>query len=205
MYELTKIQTTELTIADKVAIKQATGYDLAIYEHKVLFNKLQAAAAWLMQHHDYMRIVKVSSIDELIKRDAILTVHNVRNVCGLAFIQSILVVAITDVCALLNVSKPMNAEQIAFTVDCIIETRPICNLSLADIKLALKYLAMGKYGKIYDRIDANTILDALNQYATERAAIAATYAERQHEQMKHQYNSKRAGEASIGKLLNLKK
>lgn len=200
MYELTKINTKELTVADAVAIKEATGYDVAIPEHKVYVEKTQGAVAYLLQHPDYMSMLKVSSIAEIVSRDSVLTLRNVQNFAGLAYIQSILVLAITDLIKLFNVSKPMTAEQIAAVVDCMLETQPLYWLTLADIKLCFKYLYMGKYGKIYDRIDANTILDALNQYYQERCVVAYSYANKQHQQTK-QYRSNRVGEVKIGQLL----
>ena len=200
MYELTKINTTELTVADADAIKKATGYDVTIPEHKVLFEETRGAVEYLKKHPDYMQLIKVTNIEQILSSNRVLTVTNVKNFAGLDFIQSLLIIAITDICNLFNVNKQLTYEQIQATVDCIIDTAPLCYLTLADIKLALKYLYMGKFGKIYDRIDANVILEALTEYSKERDQIALVYANQRHEQTK-QYRSNRVGEVSVGQLL----
>ena len=199
MYEITKLQ-KEFTVGDAVAIYKATGYDITLPEQKQHVENMLAAIHYLKQHPDYMSLIKVGSIYEIVSKDSVLTLKNVQKFAGLGYIQSILVLAITDLIKLFNVSKPLTAEQIEAVVNCMIETQPLCNLTLADIKLAFKYLYMGKYGKIYDRIDANTILDALNQYYQERCTVAYSYASKQHAQTK-QYRSNRVGEATIGQLL----
>ena len=66
----------------------------------------------------------------------------------------------------------MTPEQIAFTVDTIINEYPLNQLTLADVKLCLKNIYFGRYGKIYDRLDPNIILDAMQQYFEARIEAA---------------------------------
>lgn len=75
---------------------------------------------------------------------------------------------LTDFCNYYNVIRPMTAEQI---VDCafeIINSSSEDYLSIEDFTIFFQGAKNGKYGKIYDRLDQQTIFDLLEVYRQER-------------------------------------
>ena len=72
----------------------------------------------------------------------------------------------------LNVGKTMTDVQIAYLCDLILEDYYF--LQIDDFKYCFSKAIKGEYGKIYDRIDANIILDWLRQYTNSRCAFGST-------------------------------
>lgn len=169
---LQKFESKELTLADASAIYKSTGYDITLPEQYNHFKKVAAAMLRLKQTPNYMSLIRVSDMQSIIDGDCCLTIMNVKKFLGNKYIQAMLGLAITDFCDMLNINKNMSPEQIAFCVDCLINEYPYNTLTLADVKLILKNLYFGKYGKIYDRIDPNVILDAVNTYFNDRVELA---------------------------------
>lgn len=64
----------------------------------------------------------------------------------------------------------MNDNQVAMTTDFILEEYPYFKTD--DLKLAFKNAMKGKYGKLYNRIDGQTIMGWLREYNKERCAAA---------------------------------
>ena len=60
----------------------------------------------------------------------------------------------------------MNAEQVAQTAEIIMYDYGY--LKVEDFRLCFNNIKKGKYGKTYDRIDGQVILDWLNTYVDER-------------------------------------
>lgn len=73
---------------------------------------------------------------------------------------------IIDLVKFLNVGKTMNAEQVAQTAEIILYD--YAYLKVEDFKLCFSKAKKGLYGKTYDRIDGQVILDFLNTYVEER-------------------------------------
>lgn len=83
---------------------------------------------------------------------------------GAKRIHGILVVMITQFCNSFNVIRPMTAEQI---VDCageILNTSHEDFLSVEDIMIFFQGAKMGKYGKVFDRLDQQIIFSMLEVY-----------------------------------------
>lgn len=71
-----------------------------------------------------------------------------------------------DLVKFLNVGKTMNAEQVAQTAEIIMYD--YAYLKVEDFKLCFNNVKKGRYGKTYDRIDGQVILDFLNTYVDDR-------------------------------------
>ena len=61
-------------------------------------------------------------------------------------------------------------------------------LTIADINLIFKNAKMGKYGKIYDRLDGQLILSWFDKHFNERCAAAAEISIREAEKYKNDNN-----------------
>lgn len=215
MNDLIKIPGGEITIAEAEAIKSKTGYDIvAIPEHAEQFCKIVAAVEKIKNVPDYYKKIKVDKIQRIIESDQLLTIKNLNGFYGHAKTQAQLAIAITDLCNFFNINKNMNVEQIADTVNFIIDTYPINCLTLADVKLCFSWIKSGKYGQIYDRMDGGVILTALHKYFEQRCEIAEEQFYNQHCNTKGagNFGDKRAADDSssfmdkykIWKLNNLK-
>ncbi|MCW8311451.1 hypothetical protein K7A41_09470 [Sphingobacterium sp. InxBP1] len=80
----------------------------------------------------------------------------------------------------LNVGKVMDASQAASTIELIIACYP--DLNLADIKLFFLNMKRGAYGKTYDRIDGNVLLENLEAYNQAKIAeLENIHIERKHQ------------------------
>lgn len=87
---------------------------------------------------------------------------------GIKTIHGIIIIMLTDFCNYYNVIRPMTAEQI---VDCayeMINSSGEDYLSIEDFTIFFQVAKNGKYGKIYDRLDQQTIFDLLEVYRQER-------------------------------------
>ncbi|WP_310079493.1 DUF6633 family protein [Sphingobacterium sp. 2149] len=90
---------------------------------------------------------------------------------------------IEDALSFLNLGKTMSDVQIAQTVTYLIEDYP--NVNLADLKLFFKRFKKGVYGKFFDRIDGQVIIEAFTNYNSERMDLFEQQNQRDH------YKSKR--------------
>jgi hypothetical protein len=73
---------------------------------------------------------------------------------------------ISRCCAMLNIEKNMNAEQINFAAEHIVQEKWI--YSLEDIQFCLDRGAAGMYGTIYNRLDLSVINEWITKYEQER-------------------------------------
>ena len=77
---------------------------------------------------------------------------------------------IADVLEFFNLKEIMSDWQVAMTVDFIIEEYPY--LQTDDLVLCFRNAMKGRYGKLYNRIDGQIIMDWLRQYNCERIQAA---------------------------------
>jgi hypothetical protein len=73
---------------------------------------------------------------------------------------------ISRCCAMLNIEKNMNADQINFAAEHIVQEKWI--YSLEDIQFCLDRGAAGMYGTIYNRLDLSVINEWISKYEQER-------------------------------------
>jgi len=85
---------------------------------------------------------------------------------------------IEDTLSFLNLGKTMSDVQIAQTVTYITEDYP--NVNLADLKLFFNRFKKGFYGKFFDRIDGQVIIEAFTNYNSERMDLFEQQNQRDH-------------------------
>ena len=99
------------------------------------------------------------------------TIAEIRSSFGHDYIQAYVEMWIVNLRMFFNVGKAMTDEQTYMTAELIVDS--FYNLNIADINLVFKNAKLGKYGKIYDRLDGNIILEWFQRYFDERCEAAA--------------------------------
>lgn len=94
----------------------------------------------------------------------------IRKRYGEQFLFAFLTIAIVDLIEFFNVGKTMGEVQVVSTIRLIVDD--FYYLNVEDFKLCFNNAKRGRYGKVYDRIDGNTIYEWLNKYSTERIEFA---------------------------------
>lgn len=94
-----------------------------------------------------------------------------RRECGEAFTCAFLVKIVTEVVNYFNIGKSMSPGQIAQTVIFIMDD--YYYLKPDDFKLCFSKAMKGNYGRLYDRLDGQIILDWIAQYTAERLEAGA--------------------------------
>lgn len=89
---------------------------------------------------------------------------------GETHLRAFMVNVLNDLINFFNVGKSMSAVQVAQTADLVIEE--FYYLKPDDLKLCFTKAKKGAYGKLYDRIDGQIILEWLRQYDQERCVLA---------------------------------
>ncbi len=100
-------------------------------------------------------------------------------------VRALLSYAISDLVDFFNLGKTMTADQIAQTVELIIEEFGI--LKIDDFKLCFSRAKKGYYGQVYDRLDGQIILLWLNTYTENRLNIAEEQSYRNHLETKQSF------------------
>lgn len=93
-------------------------------------------------------------------------------------IRGLLNVLVADLVLFFNVGKNMGAEQVKSTVQLIIEDYWM--LKPEDFKLCFNNMKKGVYGKAYDRMDGQVILQALATYVEGRTVHVMDKNEQKH-------------------------
>lgn len=99
-----------------------------------------------------------------------LSLSTIQQQKGLVVSRSVVIIPVHEVVNFFNVGKTMNADQVAVTVDLILETYGY--MKIEDLKLCFRNAMLGRYGKQYDRLDGAIILEWLRMYDNERANAA---------------------------------
>lgn len=89
---------------------------------------------------------------------------------GETHLRAFMVNVLNDLINFFNVGKSMSAVQVAQTADLVIEE--FYYLKPDDLKLCFTRAKKGVYGRLYDRIDGQVILEWLRQYDQERCVQA---------------------------------
>lgn len=99
-----------------------------------------------------------------------------------------------------NVGRAMTDDQTFETAMLIVDTFP--QLNIADINLIFKNAKLGRWGKIYDRLDGNIILEWFERYFDDRCEAAAERSVREADQYKGgNYDSPQRVKAIVDNLL----
>ncbi len=67
-----------------------------------------------------------------------------------------------------NIGKGMNPPQIKMTIDLILSDLELKNLKPEDFKVCFDGIKRGKYGKLYDRLDGQIIIESLYSYSNDK-------------------------------------
>lgn len=90
--------------------------------------------------------------------------------CGENVARAALVILVTDLLSFFNVENTMSVEQVATTINLLMDEYYF--LKLDDFKMCFKRVMLGKYGKVYNRIDGQMILEWVHTYLKERTEVA---------------------------------
>ena len=113
---------------------------------------------------------KVDSIPEILKSD-LPSLAQIKKRFDSDFVQAYIEGWIVNIREFINVGKKMTDEQTEETAMFIVDE--YYNLNLADISYIFKNAKIGKYGKIYDRLDGQIILSWFEEHFSKRCSAAA--------------------------------
>lgn len=125
---------------------------------------------WQVSPEKYLQETNPSSFPEIFKSDS-LSIAVLKNEIGEIKIAAALSLLVNDLVDFFSVGKTMSDKQVAQTVLLIMKNFYYLKLP-DDIKFCFEKMKMGAYGKTYDRIDGNIILECLNIYSNDRADSA---------------------------------
>lgn len=129
------------------------------------------------------------------------TLGAVKRQYGDKFINGYIKIWIINLVEFLNIGKNMKDEQITETAEMIFDD--YVYLTLADISLVFKRAKRGYYGKVYDRLDGQIILDWFSQYHDERCRAAQDISIS--EKSSHSDRSERSADAQMMRINQFEK
>jgi hypothetical protein len=97
--------------------------------------------------------------------------------------RAILSLLVIDLVKSFNVGKTMNDQQVAQTVELILDDEQLRSFKPDDFKLCFNKMKKGVYGKNFDRIDTQTIFEGLYQYLEERLAECEQISQDRHKEL----------------------
>ena len=97
---------------------------------------------------------------------------------GVPKVKAFLSLILNDLANFFNIGKNMNAYQIEQTIQIIWEE--YYDFAFADFRRCFNKAKKGFYGKIYDRLDGNIILEWLREYSQERESAFENYNQNRH-------------------------
>jgi len=124
---------------------------------------------------------KLNDLPSVLKSD-LPSLGDITKAQGFDFTQAYLDGWIINLREFLNIGKKMTDAQTHETAMLIIDTYP--SLKISDINLIFKRVKLGKFGKIYDRLDGQLILSWFDVYFAERCDAAANMSEREADRYK---------------------
>ncbi|WP_257657672.1 hypothetical protein [Parapedobacter lycopersici] len=115
------------------------------------------------------------------------SVAEVSKVYGIEVAQSVVTLAVSDLIKSINVGKTMDVSQKAQAVSMLIECHPY--MTLADVKFFSFRFKRGDFGKQYDRLDTQVIMQAAEQYFSEKSEVVGEMSANTHYRAKKtEYN-----------------
>lgn len=105
-------------------------------------------------------------------------------------------VGVTMAMESLNLSRPMNANQLMDLTDAILETAEEDNLSLEDLLLFLQKLTRGEYGAMYESMDIPKFMLFFEKYREDRFQAIKAMREEQSANHRPDYSDTRLSEQS---------
>lgn len=83
----------------------------------------------------------------------------------------ILTILLTELNLFFNIGKNMNPAQIKMTIDLILTDLELKNLKPEDFKVCFDEIKKGKYGKLYDRLDGQIVIESLYSYSNNKLSV----------------------------------
>lgn len=117
---------------------------------------------------------------------------------GTDLVIDLLSLWITRINKMLNITNPMNPEQITYTSRQVFTQNPM--LTIADIKLVFDRAVTGQYGKDYNRLDSSVICTWFRTHWEERLQAAETVNIDTHASKKENPWAPRSGEFEKDKM-----
>lgn len=135
-------------------------------ELKSLFQSLTPSNYKIETVEDLVPLIKPKNVIDVFKSQtpSLVKIQEVEN--GEMKLKALMFAIVSDLVQFFNVGKTMSTNQIGSTVELLIECYPVYKLD--DFVLCFKRAKLGQYGKLYDRIDGNIILDWFEAYIQER-------------------------------------
>lgn len=112
---------------------------------------------------------------------------------GETFTKALLVKLVLDVNKFFNYNRTINEPQCIQTVALILECYP--DYTIEDFIRCFKNMKLGRYGKFFEGMDGNKILDCLEQYGVEKENEIIEFRKKQSEEAKS--SSKEINEALL--------
>ncbi len=117
-----------------------------------------------------MREAGIDTVEKSVRSDAVSVKRLVREL-GYKETAALIVMQLTRLEMLLNVSKPMHPEAIAETATMVVDSciNAGVGVNVADIDIIFKRASKGECGKIYGGISCAEVLRWFNEYYTEKS------------------------------------
>jgi hypothetical protein len=127
----------------------------------------------LLCHRDWSALIKTRHIQNAETAMSLATpsVSQLKNLRSEEYAIGILVILLKEVCDNLNISGTMTDAQIGFAAQMI--ASDYFFLKISELRFCFLSGLMGKYGKVYDRLDVGVLYEWLQQYDKERASVLA--------------------------------
>ncbi len=124
---------------------------------------------WLKWPEQTLKALKCQTVEEAIKSDSkcIAVINNFSSDSALL----ILTILLTELNLFFNIGKNMNPAQIKMTIDLILTDLELKNLKPEDFKVCFDEIKKGKYGKLYDRLDGQIIIESLYSYSNNKLSV----------------------------------
>lgn len=130
------------------------------------------------------------------------TLGEVERAYGYDFLHAYVESWIVNLREFVNVGRGMTDAQTYETATLLLSVYPY--LTLADIHLLFRRAKTGYYGKLYDRLDGQVILDWFRRYDAERAACAEEASIQQAERFKGG-SAPRTSERTLAEVAEMRK
>lgn len=126
----------------------------------------------------------VVQFDKLLSISLYDRIPNLTHVYGVEKIHAVVSALLKGFCDSYNVIRPMNSDQIIQCAYDLVLTSQDDQLSIEDYVIFFKGAKEGKYGKVLDRLDQQTIFEMLEQYRQQRYSEYLNIKDEQHTQFK---------------------
>ena len=161
--------------------------------NSLVLNKRLGAEMVVSKPKEFFLSVRKMNIDSLMKldRDSYPPSMTRLKKEGEQKVQDAIVIMLIDVVKFFNVVRPPDEEQLYMIAEMLMDE--YTHLSLLDLGICMKMGKVGRFGKIYDRIDGGIILDWCCQYDIIRTEKAVNDSIAKHNETKGKDGNRSCG------------